>query len=215
MVDRLDATYQYLLGRKKGPNQSGVKSDINREVRDALVPTQLRREMADILYKVSQQNLCSGGISEASLKFQENKFLVTRACCWFQDLADDDLVLALAPPTQLPENEQVPLHWDWHLVAYRNNPDINAVILGQPSAVMALANKDLLPLRDSLVTSAEYIGEFSLCPPEEAAIGKYSQTNQVLILPSIGVLSLGNSLIEAATKLDLINKLGEITLLVE
>ena len=212
-IDRLSATYQYLLRKGKDSDQSGDKRDLNREVRDALVPDYLRLEMANILFGLSQEGLCSGGISEASYQFRENQFLVTRKGCWFNDLADDDLILLLANTSQDLNSESRPQHWDWHLAVYQRNPEIKAIILGQPADVMALASKDLLPQIDILSTAAEYLQGFSLCRADTVDIGEYSQASQVLVLPGTGVLSFGSSLVEAAIKLELINKLAEITLL--
>jgi ribulose-5-phosphate 4-epimerase/fuculose-1-phosphate aldolase len=212
-VDRLGATYQYLLGKKKDPSSAGVGTTLNREVRDALVPDQLRREMAEILYKVSQLGLCVGGINEASLQVGENQFLVTRQDCWFQDLVEDDLILALANSGHVFESEKMPLHWGWHMAAYQTNSNVKAVIYGQPAAVLALAGKGILPQKDNLIAAAEYLGAFSLCQPKTEEINNKFQKNQMLILPGAGVLSLGESLTEAAVKLELINRLGEITLL--
>ena len=95
-VDRLGATYRYLLGNRNTPGQQRVDSALNREVRDALISTEVRQGMAGILHHVSQQGMCTGGISEASLRIQGNQFLVTRKNSWFHDLVDEDLILVLS-----------------------------------------------------------------------------------------------------------------------
>jgi len=212
-IDRLGATYQYLLGRKKDLAQPGIESTLNRDVRDALVSEELRQEMIGILFQASQQGLCSGRISEASLRLRENQFLVTRIDCWFQDLAEDDLILAITNAADILDSQQAPRCWEWHLDIYQGNPHTRAIILGQPSAVLALAKKNLLPDRELLPVAAEVLGEFFICHPDRSEISRLAESAKVLIIPAAGVLSLGSSLSEAAINLELINRLAEITLL--
>ena len=212
-VDRLSATYQYLFGRKEETAQAGIESTLNRDVRDALIPDELRQEMARILALLAQQGFCPARISEASLQFQENKFLVTRKDCWFQDLAEDDLVLALAETGKIINSDQAPQHWDWHFEIYNKNPLIKAIILGQPSAVMALAEKGELPKPELLPVALEFIGEVQLCRPDLTCISSQANNPNMYVIPGTGVLSTGETLFEAASNLELINKIGEITLL--
>jgi ribulose-5-phosphate 4-epimerase/fuculose-1-phosphate aldolase len=212
-VDRLSATYQYLLGRKQDLAQPDVKSALNREVRDALISKELRQEMIGVLRHLSLLGLCGGRISEASLQLQNNIYLVTRENGWFQDLAEEDLLLVLPAAAEMGEADPTPPHWDWHLEIYRNRPGTQAVILGQPPAVMALARAGRLPEREHLPAAAESSGEYRFCQPESSAIAESAEGSELLIIPGIGVLSAGVSIREAAINLELIGKLGEITLL--
>ena len=212
-VDRLSATYQYLLGRKDDNAQPGIESTLNRDVRDALISDELRQEMTRILALLAQQGFCPARISEASLQFQENKFLVTRKDCWFQDLAEDDLVLALAETDKIINSDQTPQHWDWHFEIYNKKPLIKAIILGQPSAVMALAKKGELPKLEILPDALELIGEVQLCQPDLSCISSQADNANMFVIPGAGVLSTGKTLFEAASNLELINKVSEVTLL--
>lgn len=212
-VDRLSATYQYLFGKKEDDAHQGIESTLNRDVRDALISDELRQEMAGILALLAQQGFCPARISEASLQFQENKFLVTRKDCWFQDLAEDDLVLALAETGKIINSDQTPQYWDWHFEIFNKNPLIKAIILGQPSAVMALAKKEELPKTELLPVAMELIGEVQLCRPDLSCVSSQADNSNMLIIPGIGVMSTGKTLFEAASNLELINKVSEITLL--
>ncbi len=102
-------------------------------------------------------------------------------------------------------------YWQWQAEIYRKNPEAKAIILGQPSAVMALAASARLPSRDVLPAAADILGKFSLCQPVLSEIAYLAEHNNTLIFPGIGVMTTGGTLSEAAVNLELINKLGEIT----
>ncbi len=90
-VDRLSATYQYLLRNKKKPDLSGKR--LNRDVRDMMISSELRQEMVTTLESASRFELCIGKISEASIRIQEDIYLVTKQGCGFHQIADNDLIL--------------------------------------------------------------------------------------------------------------------------
>jgi ribulose-5-phosphate 4-epimerase/fuculose-1-phosphate aldolase len=212
-IDRLGATYQYLLGKKKDPTQQGVEGVLNRDVRDALISDELRQEMIRILLATSQLGLTTGRISEASHQFFENQFLVTRKNCWFQDLKDDDLILILAAVENVLSTEENPRYWDWQLAVYKQNPETKAIIIAQPAAVMALASEGRMPREDVLPIGTELIGKISLCEADGSSLSQKAQGSRMMIIPGVGVLSQGKSLIESAANLELLERLSEITLL--
>ncbi len=89
-VDRLSATYHYLLRKKKEPVQHESGAMLNREVRDAIVPPLIRQEMVTVLESCSALGLCIGKLSEASLYVQDSNYLVTRHGSGFHQISDKD-----------------------------------------------------------------------------------------------------------------------------
>lgn len=209
--DRLNATYQHLFGKKSLPQNSGT--GLNRDVRDTMVSPLLRQDTIEIIKETAQLGLCTAGISEASLKIQDNTFLVTGRDSWFQRLNDKDLVLATGSANSALDEDQLPKHWDWHLVIYQENPKIKAVIIGHPPFLMALGNLKILPTPELLQDAVSLVGRIKLCQPDPADISQNISTAKILLISGVGVISCGESLSEAAANLELAEHWSEISIL--
>jgi ribulose-5-phosphate 4-epimerase/fuculose-1-phosphate aldolase len=211
-VDRVNETYKYLLGKKKDPSQQVIESSLNREVRDALVPAPVRDQVVSYLRLLAKTGICAARMSEASFQLDQDQYLVTRRGCWFLDLDDEDLYLALTGGGQFQDEEILPQHWDWHQEIFRKNSQINTVILAQPPAALVLAGRDQLPDQTLLEVPADTWGEIIICQPTSEDISRGAEVSKMILVPGSGVLSLGSSLEEAAANLDLVNRISEITL---
>ena len=214
-IDRLDATYKYLLGKKKHGSERAEGAKINRDVRNTLVPLEVRQDMARILEYTSQLGLCVGKLSEASIQLQENQFLVSRKGSWFHDIADSDLVYSSAGTDSIANDNQTPVYWEWHLGVYSRCKNTKAIILGQPAAVMALAKRKRTPEEGLLVDGAKALRPVTFCQPDLTEISKLAGQSNLLIIEGIGVLSQGETLFEAVINLEILNRWSEITLLAD
>jgi len=203
-VDRLSATYQYLLRNKKKPDLSGKR--LYRDVRDMMISSELRQEMVTTLESASRLELCIGKISEASIRIQEDIYLVTKQGCGFHQIADNDLILAAATSDSVIDENQNPNYWDWHLEIYKTDNSVKAILLAQPAAVMALASKMKLPPRDLLPDAAEIVGQIQLSTPDLQVISREIEHVKHLVFPGIGILSWGNELSEIVINLEIINR---------
>ena len=210
-VDRLSATYQYLLRNKKNPELSATR--LNREVRDTMISSELRQEMVTSLESASRLGLCIGKISEASIRLQDNIYLVTKKGCGFHQIADEDLILAAATSDSVIDENQNPKHWEWHLEIYRTDNSVKAIMLAQPAAVMALTSKMKLPPIELLPDAAEIVGQIQISRPDLQAISKEIEHVNHLIIPGIGILSWGDELSEIVFNLEIINRWCEISLM--
>ncbi|NQS91914.1 MAG: class II aldolase/adducin family protein [Chloroflexi bacterium] len=209
-VDRVNTTFHYLWGKKGTPDREKGAMELNRDVRDTLVPQDIRQEMAKILRSTSVLGLSAGGLSEASLKIRENAFLVTTKGISFHLLAEDNLVLANDERESILDISLIPNYWDWHLRIYQANDKTNTVLLGHPAAVMAVTSEDYLPDKKLLPDAAELIGQIRICDPDPASISNEAVDGKIIIIPGKGVFSLGETLIESVTNLDLVNRWCEI-----
>jgi len=212
-VDRLSATYKYLLGKKKAGSGKADGTNINRDVRNTLVPLEARQDMARILEHASQLGLCVGQLSEASIQLQENQFIVSKKGSWFQNIADEDLIFASGDTNSIADDNHTPVYWEWHLGVYSRRKITKAIILGQPAAVMALSKRKKLPDEGLLVDAGKALGPVMLCRPDLIEISKLAEQSNLLIIEGIGVLSQGETLVEAVINLEILNRWGEITLL--
>ena len=208
-VDRVSTTFDYLLRNKKKSDQSGTR--LNREVRDTMVPSEIRLEMATILESASKLGLCIGKISEASIQIQDNIFLVTKNGCGFHKINDKDLILASAVSDSVIDENQNPKYWDWHREIYDRDSSAKAIIFAQPAAVMALASKKKLPPKELLPDAADIIGQIQLCEPDLQSISNAVEHAKQLIIPGIGVLSRAETLSEVVINLEIMNRWCEIS----
>jgi len=213
-VDRLSATYHYLLRNKKDPIQHGSGAMLNRNVRDAIVSPLIREEMVTSLESCSRLGFCIGKISEASIQVQENVYLVTKFDCGFHQISGDDLFLAAATTESVIDEDQNPKYWPWHLEAYSGNGSIKAVVLAQPAAIMAVASSGKLPDPYLLSEAAEILGQTQLLKPDLQSISEEVKHSKHLVFPGIGILSCGETLSDVVINLEIINRWCEISLMV-
>jgi ribulose-5-phosphate 4-epimerase/fuculose-1-phosphate aldolase len=178
-----------------------------------MISAEFRQEMVTALESASRLGLCIGKISEASIRIQENIYLVTKKGCGFHQIADNDLILAAANSDSVIDENQNPNHWDWHLEIYETDNSVKAIVLAQPAAVMAMASKMKLPPRDLLPDAAEIIGQIQLSTPDLQAISQEIEHSKQLIIPGIGILSWGETLSEIIINLEIIKRWCEISLM--
>lgn len=214
-IDRLDATYKYLLGKNKHGSERSEGANINRDVRNTLVPLEVREDMARMLENASQLGLCVGKLSEASIQLQENQFLVSKKGSWFHDIADSDLVFATGGTDSIADGNQTPVYWEWHLGVYSRCKTTKAIILGQPAAVMALAKRKRMPDEGLLVDAGKALGPIIFCQPDLNEISQYAEQSNLLVIEGIGILSQGETLFDALINLEILNRWSESTLLAD
>jgi ribulose-5-phosphate 4-epimerase/fuculose-1-phosphate aldolase len=206
--DRLRSTYRYLLRKKVDAGLDGT--DLSKKVRDTLVPPALREEMANHLEYAYQLGLSIGKLSEASIHIQANQYLATRRDCSFSNLKDDDFLLV--SPGSVLNQDLTPHYWNWQQKVYQTNSHARAILLGQPSSVMALAARGELPTNQVLADAAKRIGKILLCPPDADKIGEAAAEVNLIVVPGIGILSWADSLPEAVENLSIFKHWSEIAL---
>jgi len=210
-TERLKATYRYLL--KKEEDSSGAGANLNSKIRDTVVSAQIRDEMTANLKYTALLGLSIGKLSEASIHIQQNQYLVTRRDCSFNNLEEDDLLLA-SPGSTLNEVGN-PRYWSWHQAIYQSNSDVKAILLGQPPDAMALAHKSKLPKKELLENAADAVGHIALCSPEIEDITSAVENATVILIPGIGVLSCAEVLLQAVENLALVNQWCKISTLTD
>jgi ribulose-5-phosphate 4-epimerase/fuculose-1-phosphate aldolase len=205
--DRLRSTYQYLLGGKADPGFNAA--DLSSKVRDTLVPPARREEMGKTLEYAAQLGLCIGKLSEASIFIQGNQFLATRRDCSFSNLMADDFLLV--SPGIVSNQNLTPPYWSWQQSIYQSNSKARAVLLGQPLETMVLASRGELPVEDVLIDAAKKIGKIVSCPPDADQIGSAAKEANVIFIPGSGIVSWGDTLIDAVENLAIVNLWSGIT----
>lgn len=213
-IDRLNETYHHLLGKRNNAPVTSGAPGINRDIRNTLVSAQLREEMAQNLVVAAELGFSAGDLAEASIMFKDNHYLVTRKGCWLHDLSDDDLIYT-SPVFGKEDAGEVPAYWNWHLEIYNRAPSTKAIFLGQPSAVLALAQEDRYPDQSLLPDAAAMMGNLVYCKKDGDEIAKYADPKNILVIPGMGVISQGRTLKDAIIKIDLLSKLCKITLMVK
>ena len=148
-------------------------------------------------------------MSEASIHIQGNQYLATRRECSFSNLMEDDFLL-VSPGSVLNQN-LTPTYWHWQHRIYRSNSKARAVLLGQPFEAMALASRGKLPDRDLLIDASQKIGKVLSCPPDADQIGSAAKEANTIFIPGVGVISWGDTLIDAVENLAIVNHWSGIT----
>jgi L-fuculose-phosphate aldolase len=158
----------------------------------------------------------SGNIS---VRISEDRVLCTRHGADKGDLGIDDIVVCSMDGKKVGGNgdptSEIAMHW----MAYRERPDIRAVIHAHPPAATAFAAASV-PL-DSLMLPEMVVmlGSVALVPyatpgTEELAeqLKLYLENHDVLLLENHGALTVGSDLQQAALRMELLEHNAQITL---
>lgn len=210
VVNRLSTTYQHLLG-KKGLRVSRP-ARLGSEVRDLFAPAPVRESMLAGIAEAVRLNFFAGQLSEASVRLSREKYLITRSGAWFPEIEDRDLDLASQVPEKGFIQEDLPMHWDWHLRVYNQNPEAGAVLLVQPAAAMAVAAAGRLP-DDRFLAGVEEFGELALSSSGPADLDACLQHARTILIPGFGVLAHAENIQKVIANIHTVNRLCEIALL--
>jgi L-fuculose-phosphate aldolase len=158
----------------------------------------------------------SGNIST---RISEDCILCTRHGADKGDLSIDDIIVCSMDGTKVAGNGNPTSEFAMHRMAYRERPDIRAVIHAHPPAATAFAAASV-PL-DSLMLPEMVVllGAVALVPyktpgTEELAeqLKLYLESHDALLLENHGALTVGGDLRQAALRMELLEHNAQITL---
>jgi len=172
---------------------------------------QLRREVIRIQRIVADQGLACSSDGNISVRAGENRFLITPSGLHKMSMGEDDLVVVDGKgqvvegrPGLAPTSEVL-----MHLEAYRERPDIRAVLHAHPPCAVALTIAGVPFPMDIIPEALIGLGSVPVAPyatpgtPELAASirGLLAETNTIL-LSHHGSLTVGKTLEEALIALE-------------
>jgi len=186
--------------------------------------TALRREIVRLGRLLYDRGLVVATEGNLSARLVGGLFLATPAGVCKGWLQPADLVVIDADGAAVrPVGEgRVSSEWPLHREIYRIRPDVAAVCHAHPPYATARAARRLPLASDLLTEIAASLGEVPLAPAavpgtEElpAAVAPLVRDHDAILLANHGVVTVGKSAAEAYLKLEMVERVAQVTLLTE
>ncbi len=179
------------------------------------------KEISKIGSYLSTRHYHAALAGNISFRVSQDCVLCTRHGADKGALAPDDIVLCGMDGKKIAGKGEPTSEFSMHRMAYRQRPDIRAVIHAHPphSTVFAAASVplDALMLPEMLVL----LGPIALVPYATPGTGElagqlklYLENHDAVLLENHGALTLGSSLAEAALRMELVEHNAQITMFV-
>lgn len=143
--------------------------------------------------------------------------MITAASVRKDRLTPGDLIIVNATGEPILGRKQPSSELPLHLAIYRAQPDVDAIIHTHPPAATAFAVAQQTPIASILAESAALLGGVSLISyqdPGSEALGLGAveglQSSQALLLAQHGAVTVGMSIEDALTRMELLEKLCDI-----
>lgn len=176
-----------------------------------------RIELVEICRLMYQKNLITSTDGNVSVRFREDRFLITPSGVHKGFLTPDQLIVADLKGQKISGKLNASLEIQMHVGVYEQRPEICAVVHAHPIHCIAFTlcgidlGKDVLP---EVVLS---VGEIPIVPyttptsyevPEK--IKSYIEKYDALILDRHGTLTIGKTLFEAFNKLERLEHVAQV-----
>jgi L-fuculose-phosphate aldolase len=175
-----------------------------------LKPAQ-QKQFIDTAKMVVDRHLTLGTLGELSLRLSPHLLVINAQASHLAYLNETDLVTCSTLPGK-PGEAAAP-HLNWHRLIYRETP-AESVLFCHPPYALTLANAARLPFQEIAPEIGAVIGGVNLIKPShltEAHLAQAVQQNHVILVPQLGALVWGNSMVNALVRADALEFVSQLT----
>jgi L-fuculose-phosphate aldolase len=169
----------------------------------------LRKDLVEICRRMYQKGFIAATDGNVSIKVNENRLIFTPSGMCKGFLEADDLIITDLKGNKISGKYKATSEIYMHLAAYKERPDITAVVHGHPTAAIALTfaniaiSECLLPevivtLGNIPVVPYETTGTYELA----STISPYLREYDAVVLDKHGVVAVGKDVFDAFYKLE-------------
>ena len=180
---------------------------------------QLRREIVDIGKRAYDKDFVTATDGNISARVMSDRLLITPSGCCLGELKPEQLIYINFDGKILSGKSKPTSEFPMHLTAYRERPDINAVIHAHPPITtgFTIAGESLAQCvipEVVLIFGKIPTTEYATPTTEEGAnvIKKLIKNYDALILDRHGTLTVGKDLLDAYRKLEKVEYCARVTL---
>ncbi|MCD4747270.1 MAG: class II aldolase/adducin family protein [Bacteroidales bacterium] len=181
-----------------------------------------KNEVAYFMRRLYIQKLttCSGG--NISLKIDNNNILVTPSQIDKGRLSANDIgIVTIDGKNKTPELK-LSMETGMHLAIYKNRPDVKAIIHAHPPVATSFTvskkkiNCNLIGESRAIV-GTPVLAPYALMGSEKLAeiVSEYTLKANAVLMENHGVLTVGESLLQAFDRIEVLEIAGRITLITE
>jgi L-fuculose-phosphate aldolase len=181
----------------------------------------LRRERAGCSADLHALGFAPGTSGNVSVRLDGARVLATPTGCPKRVVGPDDLVVVDMDGHPLAGTRHVTSEIDMHLAIYRARPDVEAVVHAHPVFATAFASSGLAldqPLCSEVVMT---LGTIPLAPYATTGtcevgqtLAPYLQHHDAVLLANHGVVTYGDSIMDALMKMETVEHFAQICLVV-
>jgi L-fuculose-phosphate aldolase len=169
----------------------------------------LRKDLIEVCKRMYQKGFIAATDGNVSIRINENRIIFTPSGMCKGYLEADDLIITDLTGKKISGKYNASTEINMHLAAYRERPDITAVVHGHPPTAVAFTfanialSECLLPevivtLGNIPVVPYETTGTYELA----SAISPYIREYDAVILDKHGVVAVGKDVFDAFYKLE-------------
>jgi L-fuculose-phosphate aldolase len=174
-----------------------------------MIEERLREEVVRVCRKLDRKGLVAASDGNVSCRAGEDRLLVTPSGVPKGDLEPGDLIVADMNGAVLAGSGRPSSEIRMHLFAYRNRPDVSAVVHAHPAMITAFTVAGF-PFRSAVLPEVWLtLGEVSVAsyatPSTEEvpdSISTYVEKSQAIILERHGALTFGKDPAEAYMRME-------------
>jgi L-fuculose-phosphate aldolase len=181
----------------------------------------LREELAECSASLHTLGFAPGTSGNVSARLDGSRVLATPTGCSKRLLGPEDLVIVDMGGRLLKGTRHVTSEIDMHLAIYRARPDVEAVVHAHPVFATGFASSGLAldqPLCSEVVMA---LGTIPLAPyattgtrEVSRALAPYLEHYDAVLLANHGVVTYGESLLDALMKMETVEHFAQICLVV-
>lgn len=177
-----------------------------------------RKEISDIGKRLYQKGFVPGSSGNISVRIDDQILISSSGTC-LGDITPEEVVLIDFQGNILEKNKKPSSEKDMHIEIYKVRPDIKAIVHAHPpkSTSFAVAgiplNKQILA--ESVVMLGDVpVAEYAKPSSKELALtaAGYCKIHNAVLLANHGVLTLGNTMLDAFHRIETLELYSEIYL---
>ena len=178
----------------------------------------LRRTLTDVCHRMYRQGYIAAGDGNVSARIDDERVLVTPTGFHKGLITEDDLVVVDLEGRLLRGANKPSSEFMMHALAYRERPDVRAVVHAHPPMTVALALAGVTLAQCLLSETCLVLGPILTAPystptTEEVprVLQPYVRQANAIVMDRHGALTLGRDLLEAYNRLEAMEHASKIT----
>jgi len=174
----------------------------NKRTLNALAPKTSRADFVEAVRYVADKPFLLAPLAEASFRFSESRMMAVRPDVHFRGFKDDGIGL-YALNVDMSYNNAPPIrHFELHKTIYQAFPAIHAILLCHPVNAYKCWQRNISPNFDTMPGFESKLGGYTVS--DEASVINNLGENGLVLVPSLGLLSVSGDLLSAVYQVELL-----------
>lgn len=178
----------------------------------------MKRKIIDFMKRLCVSNLTTSLGGNISFKISDNRILITPSSIDKAELKEDEIVELDMDGNIVEGGNKPSMEFMMHLAVYQKRPDIKAIIHAHPHYSTLFSSADIsinLNFTAEACKNIKSIGmaDYKMMGTKELAeeVANKAKENNVVLMQNHGVLTVGNDLLEAFYRMEVLEQAAKMT----